>query len=301
MDAKQKMDSPVVCPNGRTAAMGCDLLVTDNLDVTTVGAQVDSIVNDRVRYPMRLSSTCIIIVVEGTVRLNANFRELVVSGGSCVIARDGTIIEGVTLEQESRLILMMFSRDVIFGPLEQHGLNRLETMQVALLQLQPQYMAMIKTAYHMLFTILSDPSFESNRKATTGACLGLIEGIIMQASDNRSESLTKVSRQDEIVARFVQCVADNYRSHRELGFYADQLGLSLKYMSHVVYGQSGRHPSQWIKDYVILDAKTMLRSGRYSVQQVAEELNFPNQSFFGKYFKEAVGISPKKWIKQDDR
>ena len=57
--------------------MGCDLLVTDNLDVTTVGAQVGSIVNDRVRYPMRLSSTCIIIVVEGTVRLNANFRELV--------------------------------------------------------------------------------------------------------------------------------------------------------------------------------------------------------------------------------
>ena len=70
MDAKQKMDSPVICPNGRTAAMGCDLLVTDNLDVTTVGAQVDSIVNDRVRYPMRLSSTCIII---GSMQIFVNW------------------------------------------------------------------------------------------------------------------------------------------------------------------------------------------------------------------------------------
>ena len=66
-------------------------------------------------------------------------------------------------------------------------------------------------------------------------------------------------------------------------------------MSQVIYGQTGRHPAEWIRDYVILDAKTMLRSGRYSVRKVAEELHFPNQSFFGKYFKEAVGVSPKKW------
>ncbi len=77
--------------------------------------------------------------------------------------------------------------------------------------------------------------------------------------------------------------------------YATQLGLSLKYMSHVIYEKTGRHPSKWIKDYVILEAKTMLRSGNYSIQQIADELHFPNQSFFGKYFKEAVGVSPKKW------
>jgi AraC-like DNA-binding protein len=66
-------------------------------------------------------------------------------------------------------------------------------------------------------------------------------------------------------------------------------------MSHVIYEKTGRHPSKWIKDYVILEAKTMLRSGNYSIQQIADELHFPNQSFFGKYFKEAVGVSPKKW------
>ena len=79
------------------------------------------------------------------------------------------------------------------------------------------------------------------------------------------------------------------------------MNLTAKYMTTLVKKASGKPAIQWIEDYVILDAKTMLRSGRYSVQQVAEELNFPNQSFFGKYFKEAVGISPKKWIKQDDR
>lgn len=126
-------------------------------------------------------------------------------------------------------------------------------------------------------------------------CINLMGSIIEQGASNQPDLSAKVSRKDDIVARFLQCVNDNYREHRDLGFYADQLCLSLKYMSHVVYEQTGRHPSRWIKDYVILDAKTMLRSGRYTVQQVADELNFPNQSFFGKYFKEAVGISPKKW------
>ena len=119
--------------------------------------------------------------------------------------------------------------------------------------------------------------------------------IIWQSVGDSVHPGSKSTRKDEIVSRFLQCVADNYRLHRELSFYANELGLSLKYMSHVIHEQTGRHPSQLIKDYVILDAKTMLRSGRYSVQQVSDELNFPNQSFFGKYFKEAVGVSPKKW------
>lgn len=275
--------------------MGNDLLVTDNLDA---GTQSGSNAERSARFPMRLSSSCILIVVEGSVRLNANFRELSVSDGSCVIAREGTIIEKAVCEQGAKFIMLLFSHNTIS---EQHDLPRPMASQVAMMQVQPQHMTMIMTAYRMLLTILSDPSFEPNRKASAGACLGLIESIIMQAPDDLSELTGKASRRDEIVSRFVQCVAENYRSHREIGFYAEQLGLSLKYMSHVVYGQTGRHPAQWIKDYVILDAKTMLRSGQYSVQQVAEELNFPNQSFFGKYFKEAVGISPKKWMKMDDR
>ena len=149
--------------------------------------------------------------------------------------------------------------------------------------------------YQMLRTIMSDAAFAANRQATAFSCLALMLNIIMQEDESEQKSVNKTTRQDEIVARFLQCVANNYHAHRELGYYANELGLSLKYMSHVIYEQTGRHPSQWIKDHVILDAKTMLRSGRYSVQQVAEELNFPNQSFFGKYFKEAVGVSPKKW------
>lgn len=59
---------------------------------------------------------------------------------------------------------------------------------------------------------------------------------------------------------------------------------------------SGRRPVEWIRDYVMLDAKALLKSGKYTVQQVSDMLNFPNQSFFGTYFKKESGVSPKAYM-----
>ena len=78
----------------------------------------------------------------------------------------------------------------------------------------------------------------------------------------------------------------------KVAYYAGKLCISPKYLSRVVASVSGRRPVDWIRDYVVLEAKALLKSGKYTVQQVADILHFPNQSFFGTYFKKATGISP---------
>lgn len=293
----QTIDLSMMENDGRTLTLGNMLLVTDNMD-----AHSDNDINERAisivkRFPLKLTAACMVIVFKGKVRFSVNLRDYVATENTCLIITEGTIVENVVYDPDARVIFLSFSQSGLSGPnaTSQQNLHKLYALQVVLVRLLPQHLDMMHTVYQMLRSILCDPAFAINREATAFSCLALIANIILQASEDQPELTTKTSRRDEIVARFLQCVADNYRSHRELSFYADQLCLSLKYMSHIIYEQTGRHPSQWIKDYVILDAKTMLRSGRYTVQQVAAELNFPNQSFFGKYFKEAVGISPKKW------
>ena len=49
---------------------------------------------------------------------------------------------------------------------------------------------------------------------------------------------------------------------------------------------------------MILEAKAMLKSSEQSIQEIADELHFANQSFFGKYFKHHTGFSPKEYRKQ---
>ncbi len=77
-----------------------------------------------------------------------------------------------------------------------------------------------------------------------------------------------------------------------MGFYAAQLNLTPKYLSTLIRQTSGRTASEWIDDYVILEAKNLLKYSTMSVQEIAYSLNFPNQSFFGKYFKNHTGQTP---------
>ena len=78
-------------------------------------------------------------------------------------------------------------------------------------------------------------------------------------------------------------------------YFADRLCISPKHLSMVVKKVSGRTASDWIDDYVILQAKQLLRSSSLTIQEVSRELNFSNQSFFGKYFKKHVGMSPSEY------
>ena len=100
---------------------------------------------------------------------------------------------------------------------------------------------------------------------------------------------------NSILERFIDLVRNNYRQHRRVGFYADKLCITPKYLSKVVKQSSGQSAVEWIDSYVILEARNLLRSSYMTIQQIAAELNFPNQSFFGKYFKRMTGISPKEY------
>ncbi len=74
------------------------------------------------------------------------------------------------------------------------------------------------------------------------------------------------------------------------------MSLTPKYLSQIVRKVSGRFAAT-DTDYVILEAKALLKSRKYTIQQIADRLNFANQSFFGKYFKEKVGCSPSEYQK----
>ena len=116
------------------------------------------------------------------------------------------------------------------------------------------------------------------------------------ANHHRQQLKHVENRQQLLFEKFLEQVQTHYTEHRSVGFYAEQLCLTPKYLSQVILKASGRYANDWIRDYVILEAKALLKSGRYTVQQVGDLLNFPNASFFGRYFKAVVGCSPRRYM-----
>ena len=68
-----------------------------------------------------------------------------------------------------------------------------------------------------------------------------------------------------------------------------------KHLSEVIKRVSQKSANSLIDGYVCLEARALLKSTDMTIQQISDELNFPSQSYFGKYFKRLTGISPKEY------
>ena len=103
------------------------------------------------------------------------------------------------------------------------------------------------------------------------------------------------SRNDEYFSQFMNILGKHYTQERSVGFYAGQLNLTPKYLTTLIRKTSGRTAVEWIDDYVVLEAKNLLKYSTMSIQEIAYSLNFSNQSFFGKYFKSHTGMTPSAY------
>lgn len=121
-----------------------------------------------------------------------------------------------------------------------------------------------------------------------------MSNVIWRVDQNEKKAQ---SRADIVFSRFIRLLEEHYRTERRVNWYAKQLEITPKYLSEVVKEVSKRTPNDWIDHYVILEIRVLLKNSTKSIKEITEELNFPNQSFFGKYFKEHVGVSPLAYRK----
>ncbi|WP_270540347.1 helix-turn-helix domain-containing protein [Bacteroides zhangwenhongii] len=103
------------------------------------------------------------------------------------------------------------------------------------------------------------------------------------------------TRQDEIFKSFVSLVHEHCTSQREVSFYADKLCISTKYLTGICKAVTGDSAKKIIDDFAILEIKVLLQSTELTVQEIADRLGFPDQSYLGRYFKRHEGISPKEY------
>lgn len=103
------------------------------------------------------------------------------------------------------------------------------------------------------------------------------------------------NNENNLVKQFLELVEMHHKTERQVGFYASRIHLTPKYLSLLIKQNTRKSANDWINSYVMLEAKAMLKSSKLSIQQISEELNFADQSVFGRYFKRLEGISPKEY------
>ncbi len=103
------------------------------------------------------------------------------------------------------------------------------------------------------------------------------------------------SSQDALYARFMDLLFVHHRRERSVAFYASKMCITSKYLTTVVKAASGKTSTEWIREETIKEIKRMLCHTQMPIKEIVYRLNFPNASFFGKYFKAQEGMSPKHY------
>lgn len=109
------------------------------------------------------------------------------------------------------------------------------------------------------------------------------------------------TRKEEYTEKFFYILSEHFKENRNMQFYADLLHITPKYLSSIIKETTGRYATEWIEEFVISEAKNLLKNTSLSIQEISNKLNFNTQSFFGKYFKEHVSLSPKAYRSCQDK
>jgi AraC-like DNA-binding protein len=112
--------------------------------------------------------------------------------------------------------------------------------------------------------------------------------------DTQSEGTPK-NKERNITAHFFHLIENHYKENRKVESYAEEIGISAKHLAYVIKKTTGKYPSEWLENYVLLESKKLLRNTDLSVQEISYDLNFSTPSHFGKFFKSQTGMTPKKF------
>jgi YesN/AraC family two-component response regulator len=123
--------------------------------------------------------------------------------------------------------------------------------------------------------------------------LAFFYGVVVDF--HKLDDARKKTQSEVFFEKFLHLVQTHFKSERGLEFYADKLCVTPKHLSKVIKATSEKPANDWIDEHVTLEAKALIKSTNMTVEQISEALNFPSQSFFGKYFKRITGMSPREY------
>lgn len=257
-----------------------------------------------VTFPVRIDAMLIAVCKSGGGRIAIDMSEYEVKENTLIVIHPQHFLGAHDFEEGTELSIVACSRRVV-----EEVLPKLTDLLPLLLnyrsqpatQLSAEEAEGINAFYKFIRRKLEMPPTQFLRQKVL--CMlqaALYEMMDLNSTPGRRKQESK-SRRDELMARFILAVGQHYREHRDVRFYSDALCISPKHLSTVVKSVSGRTPGDWIEGYVIMEAKMLLSTTDLSIQEIATQLNFPNQSFFGKYFRHQTGMAPSAFRKNPNQ
>ena len=244
-------------------------------------------------YPFMVDMFVCCICSQGETKGRINLIPYTLKGPGIAINTPGQLLENESISSDFQAICILISKDFITNlglPYNFHTYMSVQENPVLSVS-ESQFDALMSycSMVRRLFKVDHPNKLDIIKHLTCAFFYG-IGYYFHQTAETKS-----LTNEEALMQHFLKEVQLSYKRERKVLYYADRLHLSPGYLSTLIKNFSGKTAAEWIDDYVVLEAKALLKSTNMTIQQISDELNFPSQSFFGKYFKRQTGVSPKEY------
>lgn len=257
------------------------------------------------QHPCRFNGYMLIYCISGHMRLNVNLSEVELKENMMFVNVPGNILKVTDIlnQEDCDIQYVVVAMSERFMSRLVLDVNKVFTEGLSLIdnpimEVRPDYASQMYKSIEMITSILkSDVQYKSDIVTTMmSSVFYLVAGLWSESVSKLQESsAAPTSRGRMIFEMFMKLVKEYHTKYRNVGFYADKLCLTPKYLSKLIKNASGRSAPEWIDAYVILEAKNLLKHSNTSIKEIVFTLNFPNQSVFYKFFKARTGMTPSEY------
>lgn len=249
-------------------------------------------------HPFSFKGIVFVICLKGSGRVKIDFKEYCTKENSVLTVLPNQIVEGVEHSDDFFIELLAFTFDFLSDiPIPKDFDMPRRVAQHPMLNIQEEDIQNLLRYHSFIIDTFNNKKsilFEQIIKGLLYSLLMEIMILYTEQEDTGQKEKTSL-RREEIVTQFMELLKDHYKVGRSSSYYADKLCITPKYLSSTLKKVTGRSINSWIEDAVLIGAKILLKSTNLTVLQISEELNFPNSSYFGRFFKKQTGITPKNY------
>lgn len=259
-------------------------------------SEMDGAVLSLYTQPCRLKAGIFVLCLQGKIHASINLNRYEICPGDFVCIFPGSIIQYHGQTEELKIGILAFSAAFMGNiNLTNSSMDFLPVMmENPLISLPEQTVRW----FHDYFALLERSVLLHPERLHPEIVRCILHSVLYGVGylyNRHSWDGPVSSRGEEIYRELLRLVRMNYQKERGVAYYARKLNISAQHLGSTVRQLTGRTILDIIADMVIMDAKAQLKSTSLSIQEIAWALNFPSVSFFGKYFKRYVAMSPQKY------
>lgn len=251
-----------------------------------------------IKHPIRLDALALVLCTSGGGKIGIDTKEYDIKPNTLIIIHPKNYIRTITSQKGGAANIIMCSRNII-----EELIPKLSDLTPLLIQKRAEPVAQLSEdeaeSLNTFYSFLKNKLNGRHTPFLKKKVLCVLQAILFEIMDlhvpEQTSEQNRKSRKQEIMTKFIFAISEDFRTERQVSYYADRLCITPKHLSAVVKEISGRTAGEWIEEYVTMEAKVLLKSTDLTIQEIASKLNFTNQSFFGKYFKHQTGYSPTEY------